>query len=27
MDVCREKQSPMIQLGPHRRVMCWLKAG
>jgi oligopeptide/dipeptide ABC transporter ATP-binding protein len=26
MDVCREKQSPMIQLGPHRRVMCWLKA-
>jgi len=23
MDVCREKQSPMIQLGPHRRVMCW----
>ena len=27
MDVCREKQSPMIQLGPHRRVMCWRKAG
>ena len=27
MDVCREKQSPMIQLDPHRRVMCWLKAG
>jgi len=27
MDVCREKQSPMIQLSPHRRVMCWLKAG
>ena len=26
-EVCREKQSPMIQLGPHRRVMCWLKAG
>ena len=26
-DVCREKQSPMIQLGPHRRVMCWRKAG
>jgi len=27
MDVCREKQPPMIHLGPHRRVMCWLKAG
>jgi peptide/nickel transport system ATP-binding protein/oligopeptide transport system ATP-binding protein len=27
MAVCREMQSPMIQLGPHRRVMCWLKAG
>jgi oligopeptide/dipeptide ABC transporter ATP-binding protein len=27
MDICREKQSPLIQLGPHRRVMCWLKAG
>ena len=26
MDVCREKQPPMIQPGPHRRVMCWLKA-
>ena len=26
-EVCREQQSPMIQLGPHRRVMCWRKAG
>lgn len=26
MDICREKQAPMIQLGPHRRVMCWMKA-
>jgi oligopeptide/dipeptide ABC transporter ATP-binding protein len=27
MNVCREKQPPIIELGPHRRVMCWLKAG
>jgi oligopeptide/dipeptide ABC transporter ATP-binding protein len=26
MDICREKQPPMIQPGPQRRVMCWLKA-
>ena len=26
MDICREKQAPMIQLGPHRQVMCWMKA-
>jgi oligopeptide/dipeptide ABC transporter ATP-binding protein len=26
-DICREKQPPMIHLAPHRRVMCWLKAG
>jgi oligopeptide/dipeptide ABC transporter ATP-binding protein len=27
MDVCRDRQPPMIQPGPQRRVMCWLKAG
>jgi oligopeptide/dipeptide ABC transporter ATP-binding protein len=27
MDVCREKEPPMVHLDEHRRVNCWLETG
>ncbi|MGD8889932.1 MAG: peptide ABC transporter ATP-binding protein, partial [Desulfobacterales bacterium] len=26
MDCCRRQESPLIRLGQHRRVNCWLEA-